>query len=259
MQTALTLINVTKRFGNDQNSTLALDGITLDILKGELVSFIGPSGCGKTTLLRIVAGLDCQTSGEVMIFGESPHQLQQRHEIGVAFQRPTIEPSRTALQDVELTLEVTDPRNRDRSKARELLVAFGLTDALHKYRHELSGGMQQRVSIAAALVHNPSLLLLDEPFGALDLITRDVMAEWLSSVLLETPKTVLFVTHSVDEAVMLSDRIVIITPRPGKIYREVCVNLEKPRNRHMKTSNAFSRTAKEVYESLYDVMNGGLP
>ncbi|MBI2404600.1 ATP-binding cassette domain-containing protein [Candidatus Gottesmanbacteria bacterium] len=197
---ALTLTSVTKRFGSGPCSTLALDRVTLDVVKGEFVSLIGPSGCGKTTILRIVGGLTDQTLGEVTIFGESPHQLQIRHEIGVAFQRSALEPSRTALKNVELTLEVTEPRNRDRSKAQELLVAFGLEDALHKYPHELSGGMQQRVNIAAALVHNPSVLLLDEPFGALDLLTRDMMAEWLGSVLLATPKTALFVTHS-DESV----------------------------------------------------------
>ncbi len=257
MKTALTLRDVTKRFGNGPSSTLALDGITLDVLKGEFVSFIGPSGCGKTTLLRIVAGLVEQTSGEVMIFGESPHRLQQRHDLGVAFQRPAIEPSRTALQDVELTLEVTDPRNRDRSKARELLEAFGLGDALHKYRHELSGGMQQRVNIASALVHDPSLLLLDEPFGALDLITRDMMAEWLGGVLLKTPKTVLFVTHSDEEAVLLSDRVIIMSPCPGHVYDEICVDLERPRTRRLKTSECFLQTVKQVREALYDVVNGG--
>lgn len=260
-ETAITLKGVSKRFGKPPLITQALEGVDLSIRKGEFVSLLGPSGCGKTTLLRILAGLDVQSSGEVTIFGESPRQLQQRREIGVAFQRPALEPSRTALQNVVMTLDIAHGRQRgNEAKALELLAHFGLADAGHKYPHELSGGMQQRVNIAAALVHGPPLLFLDEPFGALDSFTRAKMWAWLRRVLAEVPKTVVLVTHSDEEAVMLSGRIVVMTASPGRVFGQMCVDTQRPLTlgiNDIRASDEFLHEVKQVREVLNQVVNGG--
>ena len=242
---AIDFQQVGKRFGQVE----ALQQVDLAVRAGEFVSLIGPSGCGKTTMLRMVAGLDAPTSGTVTVNGSSPAAACRAHEVGVAFQRPALVASRTALDNVKLTLEITGSHNS--LPPDQLLCDFGLGDFLRHYPHQLSGGMQQRVNIAAALVHNPSILLLDEPFGALDELTREAMAEWLGQVLLTTPKTVLFVTHSVEEATILSDRVVVLSPRPGRIADILTIDLPRPRTKQVRTQDAFLHEVARVRESLY--------
>jgi len=250
MSAAIEISGVSKWFGRVH----ALDGISLTVRNGEFVSIVGPSGCGKTTLLRIVAGLEESTTGYVRVSGDSPQEACRRHQIGVAFQRPALEPSRNAVDNVELTLEVTKVRNG--LVTRNVLRDFGLDEeSLTKYPHQLSGGMQQRVDLACALVHNPAVLLLDEPFGPLDEITREAMGEWLGGILTQSHQAVLFVTHSVDEAVLLSDRVTVLSKGPGKIVGDLAINLPRPRNRALRTKEAFLRNVIAVREVLYSTMN----
>jgi NitT/TauT family transport system ATP-binding protein len=230
----------------------ALAEINLAVAEGEFISLIGPSGCGKTTMLRIVAGLEDPTSGEVRVNGASPHQACREHQIGVAFQRAALLPSRTALNNVKLTLEIANGNSS--LQPDQLLRDFGLGEFLNHYPHQLSGGMQQRVNIAAALVHNPRILLLDEPFGALDELTREAMAEWLGQILQRTPKTVLFVTHSVEEAAILSDRVVVLSPRPGRIADVLTIGFPRPRTKAMRTNPDFLREVARVRAALYNVI-----
>lgn len=238
-------INVGKKFGQID----ALQQVNLAVSSGEFVSLIGPSGCGKTTLLRMVAGLEEPTSGAVKINGDSPQRACKAHQIGVAFQRPALLPSRSALNNVKLTLEITGAANS--LPPEQLLQDFGLGQFLHHYPHQLSGGMQQRVNIAAAMVHNPPIILLDEPFGALDELTREAMAEWLGQVLVRSPKTVLFVTHSVEEATILSDRVVVLSARPGRIADILTIELPRPRTKELRTNPAFLQEVARVRQALY--------
>lgn len=244
------LTGISKSFG----PVHALNGVDLAVSEGELVTLIGPSGCGKTTLLRIVAGLETPTNGRVAIHGRTPIEACRLHQVGVAFQRPALVPSLTALENVRLTLDIT--RKENCYSPEELLQQFGLGDSLTKHPHQLSGGMQQRVNIAAALVHRPEVLLLDEPFGALDELTRERLGEWLRTILDQSRQTTLFVTHSIDEAVYLSTRIVVMTSE-GKIVSTVKINLPEPRNKQLRTTNDFLRLEKQVRETLTDPRNGG--
>lgn len=224
----------------------ALRKVSLTVSEKQFVTLIGPSGCGKTTVLRLVAGLIEPTEGKVQVGGGLPCQACERREIGLAFQQPALVPSLTALENVELTLKVTQAHKNGLSP-RKLLDEFGLGEFLNHYPHQLSGGMQQRVNIACAMVHNPLFLLLDEPFGALDAITRERMGTWLSQILQTTTKTVLFVTHSVEEAVFLSGRIVILSPRPGEVAAVLDVSLPWPR---IRTRPMFIELVKEAREIL---------
>ena len=214
---------LSKRFG----SVPVLDAVSLDVAEGECVALLGASGCGKTTLLRLLAGLEAASGGTVSIAGTSAREARRRQEIGVAFQRPALVPSRTALRNVELTLEICR-RSAVLSPAR-LLQEFGLGRFLHHFPHQLSGGMQQRVNIAGALVHHPQLLLRDEPFGALDELTRETMCEWLGGILARSRQTAVLVTHSVEEAVTLADRVVVLSAHPGRVREIIPVALERPR------------------------------
>lgn len=252
MSNAIELVNVSKQFG----PIPALDNINLTIQEGEFVSIVGPSGCGKTTLLRIVAGLEKPTQGEVRVNGDSPKMACQKRQIGVAFQRPALVASRTALQNVELTIGITGVGGG--LSAQRILTDFGLDPASHdKYPHQLSGGMQQRVDLACAIVHNPEVLLLDEPFGPLDELTREMMGEWLGGILNVTTKTVLFITHNVDEAVLLSDRVVILSRQPGRIAGIRKINLKRPRTREMRTHEGFLAEVANVRRVLNRVMKEG--
>jgi NitT/TauT family transport system ATP-binding protein len=249
-RTAITLKGVTKQFGR----ICALDNVSLDIHEGSFVSLVGPSGCGKTTILRIVAGLEHTTAGEVKIFANSPLLARQKHDLGVAFQRPALIPNRTALQNVRLTNEITKGNNG--LSPEKLLMDFGLGQFQEHYPHQLSGGMQQRVNIACAVAHNPRVLLLDEPFGALDELTRESMMDWLGGVLAHNPKTVLFVTHNVEEAIFLSDYVVVLSPRPGQIHAQFCIDFPRPRTRELRVSQEFLSCLGEVRQSLYQIVNG---
>jgi NitT/TauT family transport system ATP-binding protein len=224
----------------DGNEIHALKDIDLDIRAGEFISIVGPSGCGKTTLLKILAGILQRSSGEVVMKGRSLSGPSR--ELGVVFQAPVLLPWRTVLQNVMVPIEV---QHRSRAeftvRARALIAMVGLAGFEHKYPSELSGGMQQRVGICRALVHDPSFLLMDEPFGALDAMTREQMNEELQRLWRESRKTILLVTHSIPEAVYLADRVVVMTPRPGRIVDVVEVDLPRPRTLAMQNTPEFGR------------------
>jgi NitT/TauT family transport system ATP-binding protein len=214
MTAAVALAGVDKRFGDVH----ALDGIDLEVGAGEFVSLIGPSGCGKSTLLRIVADLEQPTGGEALVGGKSPQQARLDQDYGIAFQQAGLLEWRTVAENVELPLHVHGVGKVERrARATELLTLVGLHEFAGARPSELSGGMQQRVAIARALAPSPRLLLMDEPFGALDEMTRERMQAELLRIIGETGAAVLFVTHSIPEAVVLSDRVVVMSPRPGRI------------------------------------------
>jgi NitT/TauT family transport system ATP-binding protein len=224
----------------DGNDIHALKDINLDIRAAEFISIVGPSGCGKTTLLKILAGILERSSGEVVMQGKSLSGPSR--ELGVVFQAPVLLPWRTVLQNVMVPVEI---QKRDRAvfeaRARQLIAMVGLAGFESKYPSELSGGMQQRVGICRALVHDPSFLLMDEPFGALDAMTRESMNEELQRIWSESRKTILLVTHSIPEAVYLADRVVVMTPRPGRIVDVISVDLQRPRTLAMQNTAEFGR------------------
>ena len=231
--------------------TVALQDATLSVGAGEFVSLIGPSGCGKTTLLRLIADLIQPTSGELSVTGKTPKAAREAREYGYVFQAPVLYDWRTVLKNVMLPLEIMRfPRAEQHERATRLLELVGLGDFHHRYPHQLSGGMQQRVSIARALAFDPKLLLMDEPFGALDEITREALNDELLRVWQETHKTVVFVTHSIPEAVFLSSRIVVMTPRPGKIEAVIDVDLPYPRTDEVRESRRFFELTTRVREAL---------
>ena len=219
---AVQLSGVQKRFGDGDHAVHALDGIDLEIGAGEFVSLIGPSGCGKSTLLRLVADLVEPTTGQVRVFGKTAREARKDQDYGIAFQAAGLLPWRTVTANIELPLHVhgVDKAKR-RGRATELLELVGLAEFAGSRPSELSGGMQQRVAIARALAPSPRLLLMDEPFGALDEMTRERMQAELLRIARETEAAVLFVTHSIPEAVVLSDRVVVMSPRPGRITEVV--------------------------------------
>jgi NitT/TauT family transport system ATP-binding protein len=218
----------------------ALTDAAFEIDEGELVTVVGPSGCGKSTLLKILAGILRRTAGEVRLRGR-PVDGPSR-DVGVVFQAPVLLPWRTVLQNVMLPVEIQG-RDRERyaARARHYLHLVGLDGFEGKYPNELSGGMQQRVGISRALVHEPALLLMDEPFGALDAMTREAMNLELLRIWGESRKTVLLVTHSIPEAVFLADRVIVMTPRPGRISEIITVDLPRPRRLELINSEPFGR------------------
>lgn len=229
MTKAISVKAISKSFGTDQDRVDALLDINLDVEKGEFVSVVGASGCGKSTLLRLIAGLMDPTAGTVDI-GSRPIRGPDPG-IGIAFQTPVLLPWRSVRRNVELQLDIRRISDPDlRSNVDNLLKLVGLSGFAERKPHELSGGMQQRVSICRALVHDPSILLMDEPFGALDALTREHMNLELQRIWMETKKTILFITHSITEAVLLGDRVVVLTPRPGRIMEIVPVPLPRPRD-----------------------------
>ncbi|SFR29782.1 NitT/TauT family transport system ATP-binding protein [Lentzea waywayandensis] len=218
----ITLSGVSHSFGGVH----ALDGIDLEVGEHEFVAVIGRSGCGKSTLLRLVAGLLTPSRGRILVAG-SP-VTRPRRDVSVMFQRPALLPWRTVLANVLLPTEILGLGDH-RDRAHELLELAGLGGFEKRLPHELSGGMQQRVSLCRSLIQSPQVMLMDEPFSALDAITRTELSEELQRVQLARPRAVVFVTHSIDEAVLLADRIVVLSPRPGRIHRVVEVDLPRPR------------------------------
>lgn len=229
----------------------ALSDVDLAIRPGEFVSLIGPSGCGKTTLLRVIADLEHITSGQVLVNGMSPHEARLERAYGYVFQAPGLFPWRTVLGNVKLPLQIHGRSAGECDAiAREQLSRVGLTGFESKYPWQLSGGMQQRVSIARALSFEPRILMMDEPFGALDEITRDRLNEQLQQLWQRERRTVVFVTHSIAEAVYLSSRIVVMSPRPGRIVKVIESPLPDERTLDMRDSTAFVHLAHEVREAL---------
>ena len=228
---------------------LALAGIDLKISQGEFACLIGPSGCGKSTLLRILGGLLPPTSGQVLIDGSSPAQAQVKKKIGVVFQDPALLPWRTAVANIRLPLEVNTSAKLAMDPV-SLLNTVGMGRFQAYYPYQLSGGMQQRVALARALVFDPPVLLMDEPFGALDEITRGAMRYELTRLWEQNRKTVLFVTHSISEAITLGDRVLVMSPSPGVIKASVKIDLPRPRVEAMEFSSSFQNYHSRLKELL---------
>jgi NitT/TauT family transport system ATP-binding protein len=231
--------------------TKALENIDLEVARGEFISLIGPSGCGKSTLLRIVGDLTSPTSGTVTVNGKTAHQARQDRDYGMVFQAPVLFDWRTVEDNVKLPLEILGwDAARRTQRAREMLDLVELGDFLKHHPYQLSGGMQQRVAIARALAFAPAILLMDEPFGALDEMTRERMNDEVLRIWEQTGTTILFVTHSIPEAVFLSSRVVVMSARPGRITRVVDVDLPRPRNEDTRESRRYFELVTEVREAL---------
>jgi NitT/TauT family transport system ATP-binding protein len=229
----------------------ALADIDLQVGRGEFVSFIGPSGCGKTTLLRVIADLERPTAGQIAVNGATPEEARKARAYGYVFQAPALYPWRTVVRNVTLPLEIMGVAVAERqARAAKYLALVGLGGFERKFPWQLSGGMQQRVSIARALSFEPDLLLMDEPFGALDEITRDHLNEQLLRLWEKTDKTVIFVTHSIAEAVYLSTRIVVMSPRPGRILEIIDCDLPKGRTLDARETPQFLEIAHKVRVAL---------
>lgn len=245
------IAHLTKRYpSRDGNGVAALDDVSLSIAEGEFITVVGPSGCGKSTLLHILAGVLQRSSGELLLRGkviDGP-----RRDVGTVFQEALLLPWRTVIDNVLLPFEVQRlPKEKFRARAMELLELTGLSAFAGHYPQELSGGMQQRVSIVRALVTDPAILLMDEPFGALDAMTReqmnlDLMALWAAS-----RKTIVLITHSISEAVLLGDRVVVMSPRPGRIVDVINIDLERPRGLDLTATPSFGAYAHRVREHLF--------
>ena len=237
------------------SSVTALQSVDLDVAPGEFVSLIGPSGCGKSTLMRLIADLDTPTSGELQVFGKSARQARLDQDYGIAFQQAGLLPWRTVSGNIELPLKLHKvPAARRRQRTSELIELIGLQDFAGSYPDQLSGGMQQRVAIARALAESPKLLLMDEPFGALDEMTRERMQNELVRICAETQAAVVFVTHSIPEAVFLSDRVVVMSPRPGRISEMVQVSVDgMARDDALRENESFFHSVAKVREALHGV------
>jgi NitT/TauT family transport system ATP-binding protein len=223
----------------------ALGPVDLDIGAGRFVSLVGPSGCGKSTLLLMVAGLLDITEGGIEVAGRAVRGPQT--DIGIVFQGNVLVDWRDAIGNVLLQIEMRGLKRKDYEQpARDLLASVGLADFAHRYPYELSGGMQQRTAFCRALIHDPPLILMDEPLGALDAMTREQLRGDLEKLWMATRKTVIFVTHSIDEAVQLSDEVVVISPRPGRIVRRVPVDLPRPRGLELRQGAEFQRLVGEI-------------
>jgi NitT/TauT family transport system ATP-binding protein len=256
---AIEIAGVSLTFQTNDGPVQALSGVDLRIARGEFVSFIGPSGCGKTTLLRAVADLESPTSGEIRVNGMSPQEARNRRAYGYVFQAPALYPWRTVAANIALPLEIMGIDKAERKKRVERgLELVNLKGFGQKFPWQLSGGMQQRASIARALSFDPDLLLMDEPFGALDEIVRDMLNQQLLELWAKTGKTALFVTHSIPEAVFLSTRIVVMSPRPGRIHDVIACRFPRDRTLDIRETPEFLEVAHRVRLGLreghsYDV------
>jgi len=245
MSVPVSIRAVRKVYGSKAGPVDALGPIDLDIASGRFVSLVGPSGCGKSTLMLMLAGLLDITAGAIDVAGRPVRGPLT--DIGIVFQGNVLVDWRDALGNVLLQIEMRGLRRRDyEERARALLASVGLQEFAHRYPYELSGGMQQRTAFCRALVHDPPLILMDEPLGALDAMTREQLRGDLERLWMETRKTVIFVTHSIDEAVQLSDEVVVISPRPGKIVRRVTVDLPRPRTLELRQGADFQHLVGEI-------------
>jgi NitT/TauT family transport system ATP-binding protein len=244
------LAGVKKVYRTRGKEFLAVSEVTFDVAAGELVALVGPSGCGKTTLLKILAGLHSHESGGVRI-GTPAQPFDPSRDIGMVFQQPLLLKWRRVLDNVLLPAEILGlPLAESRARARDLLALVGLAGSEDKYPYELSGGMQQRASIARALVHDPKLVLMDEPFGALDALTREKMNLELLRIWQQAKKTIVFVTHGITEAVFLGTRVVVLTAGPARMADNFLVELPHPRTLDIKTSEKFGDYTRRIYRLL---------
>ncbi len=245
-ETLVKVENLSVTYRTDEKTTVAVDNLSFDIKKGELVSIVGPSGCGKSTVLRCISGLLQPTSGTIMI-GKNKCTTAGSDR-GMVFQDFALFPWRTVRRNVEFGLEIAGvPKEERRERSDRYLKAMGLLEFADSRIHELSGGMKQRVGIARTMIMHPAVILMDEPFGALDAQTRNILQESLVNVLKNSSRTIVFVTHSVDEALYLSDRIIVLSKRPATIHSIIEVNSERPRDR---MSAEFAAKRKEILSYL---------
>jgi len=251
-QHAVSLRDVSVVFTAERGKVRALDGINFDVEEGSFLTMIGPSGSGKSTILRVVADLIKPSTGTVQIFGRTAEDARRRRELGFVFQDATLLPWRSVLDNVRLPLEI-GRRSRGEplwSSPEELLALVGLEGRHNSLPHELSGGMRQRVAIARALVCRPRLLLMDEPFGALDEITRDKMNEELLRIWRETKTTIMFVTHSIPEAVYLGQQVLVLSSNPGRVREQLTINLPNPRELRSRDEPEFVRFTSQLRSIL---------
>jgi NitT/TauT family transport system ATP-binding protein len=244
------IAGVKKIYRTRAQEFLAVSEATFDVDAGELVALVGPSGCGKTTLLKILAGLHSYEAGEVRI-GNAANPFDPSRDIGMVFQQPLLLKWRRIIDNVLLPAEILGlPMEASRNRARELLALVGLKGHEEKYPYELSGGMQQRAAIARALVHDPKLILMDEPFGALDALTREKMNLELLRIWQQAKKTIVFVTHGITEAVFLGTRVIVLTAGPARMADNFTVELPHPRTLDMKTNEQFGEYTRRIYRLL---------
>ncbi len=251
---AVQVSGVTKTFGSRSGQVHALSEVDLTVGAGEFVSLIGPSGCGKSTLMRVVADLEKPTSGTVQVFGKPAPQARVDQDYGIAFQQAGLLPWRTVSSNIALPLELHGAARKERKeRVAHLVDLVGLGDFAKSYPDQLSGGMQQRVAIARSLAERPRLLLMDEPFGALDEMTRERMQAELARIVVDTGATVVFVTHSIPEAVFLADRVVVMSARPGRITGEVVTGIGRnvARDEALREDRGFFDKVIEVREALH--------
>ena len=246
----ISLRNVRKVYRSGTSEFLAVSDVTMDVQEGELVALVGPSGCGKTTILKILAGLHAADGGHVVI-GNASRPFDPARDTGMVFQQPLLLKWRTILDNVLLPAEIVGlPMKTARARARELLALVGLSGQEDKYPQQLSGGMQQRAAIARAFIHDPKLILMDEPFGALDALTREQMNLEMLKIWRESGKTIVFVTHSIQEAVFLSSHCAVLTASPARMAEFFPIALPFPRALPIKTTDEFGAYARRIYASL---------
>lgn len=256
---AVRITGLSKTFRTGKGAQVhALADVDLEIAAGEFVSLIGPSGCGKSTLMRLIADLDEATSGDIEVFGKTARRARLDQDYGIAFQQAGLLPWRTARANVQLPLDLHGAaREAKRARVDELLDLVGLSEFADKFPDQLSGGMQQRVAIARAFAERPRLLLMDEPFGALDEMTRETMQTELARICAETGAAVVFVTHSIPEAVFLSDRVVVMSARPGRITEVLSMDLRSERTEELREDAAFFDRVSAVREALHGAPQTG--
>ena len=244
------LKGVSKTYRSGRKEHLAVSDATFDVMPGELVSLVGPSGCGKSTLLKVLAGLHPHDGGELKI-GSATHAFDPSRDVGMVFQAPLLLKWRRILENVLLPAEILGlPQKESKERAKDLLSLVGLSGYEDKYPYELSGGMQQRAAIARSLVHDPKLVLMDEPFGALDALTREKMNLELLRIWKEAGKTIVFVTHGISEAVFLGTRVVVLTAGPARMAGNFVIELPHPRTLDMKTHERFGEYTRRIYKLL---------
>lgn len=245
------LQSLSKSFGELE----VLDNVSLEIESGSFVSFIGPSGCGKTTLVRVVAGLETASSGSVLVDGSPPALARSHKRVGLVPQQPGLLPWRTVRANAHLLLDVNRAANpQDAANSNALLREVGLGEFMEAYPHELSGGMQQRVALVRALALHAPLLVMDEPFAALDEITRSEMRQLLNQLVEGRGVTVLFVTHNISEAIALSDRVIVCSPRPARVVADIAIDLPRPRSRDIEDDPTFVSLCAKVRHALHGAM-----